>query len=117
MSAKHYSIVIGRLDRDTLLAASSEAFILRERTKGNNGQIIWLDRYFYTEIGDALRGYVRRTLRRPEEAKKLDGNIHALITKISELEDAVKDVGIQLAVKWSERLNDPIEAHLLANGE
>jgi hypothetical protein len=102
---------------NTLLTASAEAFIIRERSKRGDGTTVWADRYFYTEIGDALRGYVRRTLRRPEEAKKLDGNIHALINKIADLEESVKNVGEHLNAHWIERLNDPIEAHLLARGE
>jgi hypothetical protein len=114
---KRESFVLGKLDKKTLLVATQHAFVIKERVKIKDKEE-WVGKYYYSEIGDALRGYARHALRRPEEAKKLDGSIAQLITRVTELENAVKEIGEKLNTEWISRMRDPVELYLYnADGE
>jgi hypothetical protein len=107
------TLVLGKLDKDTLLAANAHAFVIKERVKTKEGEQ-WVSRYFYSEILDALRGYVKHNLR---SEKQLDGSIHSLISAIEKLDNTVRDVSSKVNADYTERIQDPIESHLMAHGE
>lgn len=111
------TFILGRLDKKTILAASPHAFIIKERIKTTDGTEAWASKYYYAEIGDAIRGYARHLLRRPSTAKHLDGSLQSLIDLITKLETTIKKVGEKLNAEFAERLKDPIESHLFNAGE
>jgi hypothetical protein len=110
------SFEMGRLDKKTVLVATRHSFIVQERT-GKRDQESRIENYYYSNLTDALRGYVRHRLRRSENKKDLDGSINSLLTMLKQIDDTVKAVGTTLAAAWEKRINDPIEAHLLGNGD
>jgi len=114
---KKESVVLGKLDKKTILVSSSNAFVLRERIKNKDGEYDWVSKYFYSEIGDAVRGYARHALRRASMAKRLDGSLGALITQIERMEAKIEKVGARLEHAWAQRQQDPIEACLSAKGQ
>lgn len=93
MKAKKESFILGNLDKKTRLDATQHAFVIKEKTKATDGTISWTSKYYYSEIGDAIRGYARHVLRRPSMAKHLDGDIKTLIELISKLEKTIKKMG------------------------
>jgi hypothetical protein len=114
---KQTSFILGKLDKKTLLVATSRAFVIKERVKAGDGEVGWTSKYFYSEIGDAIRGYARHLLRRPSTAKHLDGDIKTLIDVIGKLEKTIKKVGDKLNLQFAERLQDPVESHILNAGD
>lgn len=104
-----------KLDKNTILVASPHSFVIRERTKTKDGDL-WVGKYYYSEIGDAVRGYARHMLRRPEEGKKLDGNMQTLINQLAAWETAIREVGQKIAEKWEAAMSDPVEAMLMKKG-
>jgi hypothetical protein len=105
--------VLCNLDKSTQLVAANESFVLRVRTKDGEQ---WISKYFYYEIGDVVRGYVRHMLRSEETAKTLDGSIRTLINAIEKLESTVKDTSIKMKEAWANQIKDPVEAYLLKCG-
>jgi len=114
---KQESFVLGKLDKKTLLVATPQAFVIKEKTKKSDGEIAWANKYYYSELGDAIRGYARHALRRPSTAKHLDGNLKKLIDIVMKLESTIKKVGDRLSVKFEEQLQDPIESHIFHSGD
>jgi len=110
------SFVLGKLDKNTMLTATSNAFIIKEKITAPDGEVRWISKYYYSELGDAIRGYARHLLRRPSTAKHLDGSITTLIDTITKLENTVKKVGDKLNLDFAARLEDPVE-HQLIYGE
>lgn len=107
------TLVLGKLDKNTLLASNAHAFVIKERVKTKEGDQ-WVSRYFYSEILDAVRGYVKHNLR---SDKQLDGSIHSLISAIEKLDSTVREVSSKINTDYAERIQDPIEYHLMAHGE
>jgi hypothetical protein len=114
---KRESFILGKLDKKTILVATPHAFVIKERIKSADGEVGWASKYYYSEIGDAIRGYARHLLRRPSTAKHLDGNLKTLIDLIVKLESTIKKVGDKLNLEFAERLEDPIESHLFNSGD
>ena len=110
------SFVLGRLDKKTMLVATKHSFVLQERVKVKD-ESHWVGRYYYSNLPEAIKGYVRRKLRRPENAKELDGTLKALITMINNLENTVKEIGSKLSAEWEARIQDPVEVSLLNSGD
>jgi hypothetical protein len=108
------SSILVELDKKTVLAANSYSFILKEKIKGKNGEVILQSKYYYSELGDAVRGYAKHVMRRPSTIKRLDGTIENLITIIGKLENTIKKVGDKLNATFADRLNDPVERQLLS---
>ena len=111
------TFVLGKLDKKTLLVATQTSFVIKEKRKTAEGEAVWTSRYYYSEIGDAIRGYVRHLLRRPGTAKHLDGNLKTLIDVVTNLENTIKKVGDKLNLDFAERLEDPIECHRIMGGD
>ena len=105
------SFLLGRLDESTRLIATPTAFVIQER-KMQEEKEAWTSKFYYGEIGDAIRGYVRSTLRNPKRTAQLDGKINSLISSIENLEKTVKEVAVNIKAEWDVRLQDPIESHL-----
>ena len=114
---KKENFVLGKLDKKTILVATPNAFVIKEQIKTANNEKHWVSKYYYSEIGDAISGYARHILRRPNTAKYLDGDIKTLIDIIGKLERTVKKVGDKLNLEFANRLQDPIENHLLNTGK
>jgi len=114
---KKESFVMAKLDKKTMLAANPNSFIIKERVKAKDGSTLWRNKYHYSELGDAVRGYVRHLLRRPSTAKKLDGDIETLLKFIEKLEKTVKKVGDKLNMDFAERMQDPVECHRFFAGD
>jgi hypothetical protein len=117
-----YTFVMCQLDKKTLLAATPTCFVLKERVKVKssddvNEQYTWVSKYYYSELGDALRGYVKHKLRKPETAKDLDGSILNLIKVIEKLETIVTVTGNRLVESWDKRMCDPVEAQMFPIGD
>jgi len=112
------TFLLGKLDKKTILVATPRAFVIKEKIRaGDDSEDNWVSKYYYSEIGDAIRGYARHLLRRPSTAKHLDGSLKTLIDLISRLETTIKKIGDKLNVQFAERLQDPVESHLFNAGE
>jgi hypothetical protein len=86
--------------------------VIQEDTSKANEKECWVNKFYYAEIEDALKGYVRRTLKNPKFAASLDGKIQSLISAIENLEKTVKETAKNIKDGWDSRLLDPIEACL-----
>lgn len=106
------ALVLCYLDKNTRITASEHAFVLQERHKIKD-QDMWVGRYFYSELGDVVRGYVKHALRKPEIVSKLDGSVKGLVDKITELEGVIQAVTLSLNTELAEHEKDPIEAAML----
>jgi len=106
------SFLLGKFDDDTALVATPNSFVIRERVHTKTGKEMWANKYYYTEIGDAVRGYARLALRQKKRAAGLHGSLPRLIEIVNKLEGTIKTIGDRLAKALGERLKDPIEAHL-----
>ena len=107
------TFILGKLDRKTILVACPHSFVIKERIKNVKGEYHWVGKYYYSEIGDAIRGYARHVLRRSSGTRILNGNIKDLIGRIEALENTIKTIGEQLTKTWTKRMKDPVEAALL----
>jgi len=96
------------LDHSTQLRAGKDCFVLSH--KASNG---YINKYFYAEIGDALRGYARNILKDPAKVKRLDGNVANLMKLIKQLEQTMTKVGDDLQATWEEQLADPVECAII----
>lgn len=114
--SKKESFILCQLDKTTVLAATAKSYTIRERVKTKDGEYVWVSKYFYSEIGDAVRGYAKYALRRKKSKKKLDGSIGALISQIKKLEARVEKIGTMIDNTIRELERDPIE-NWLANKE
>ena len=101
--------VLCQLDRETQLCASSECFVL---LKQHNDELRPV--YYYSELGDALRGYARNLLKDKDKIKNLDGKVASLMQLVKSLETKISDVGETLQEHWDNRSNDPIEKATLS---
>ena len=115
MAIKVDALVIGQLDTRTILVATANCFVIKEKVKTAAGDA-WVGKYYYTEVWDAIRGYARHKLRDPSVVQKLDGNLPDLIATVGRLENTIKDIGDKLASAWTLRIQDPVESHLFSNG-
>lgn len=106
------AIVLCYLDKNTRIVASEHSFTVQERHKAKD-QEMWVGKYFYSEVGDAVRGFVRHALRKPEVVSKLDGSIQSLVNKITELETVIQAVTVRINAEIAEHEKDPVEAAML----
>jgi hypothetical protein len=100
-----------------LLVATQAAFVIKEKVKEANGKAVWVSKYYYSEIGDAIRGYARHLLRRRSTAKHLDGELKTLVDVIVRLEKTIKKIGAKLNLQFAERIKDPVEHCLFTSEE
>jgi len=106
------SLLLGKLDANTRLVTTENSFVIQEDTSKANEKECWVNRFYYAEIEDALKGYIRRTLKNPKFASSLDGKINSLIAAIENLEKTVKEIAKNIKDGWDSRLLDPVEAYL-----
>lgn len=90
--ATRSSFTLCFLDKKTKLVASEHSFVIKEKVKVKDGEATWIGKFFYSEIADAIRGYARHHLRRPELAAKLDGSIETLIKVLEELDAHINTI-------------------------
>lgn len=96
------------LDNRTQLRAGKNCFVLTHK-----GEDKHINKYFYSEIGDALRGYARNILKDPAKVKQLGGKVTNLMKLIKELEKTIDKVGTDLQLKWEEVFSDPVECAII----
>jgi len=108
------SFVLVKLDKKTVLAATQHSFVIKAKVKMKDGGTTWLSKYYYSELGDAIRGYARYVLRRPSTAKHLDGEMKSLIEVVGKLENTIKQIGDKINLDFAVRLEDPVENHIIA---
>ena len=106
------SLLLGKLDANTRLVTTENSFVIQENKSGPNEKECWVNKFYYGEIEDAIRGYIRKTLKNPKFASQLDGRLQSLISAIENLEKTVKEVAKNIKEGWDARLLDPVEAFL-----
>jgi hypothetical protein len=117
-----HTVLLCQLDKKTQLVANNHAFVIKKLVKvkskdGDAAEIItdsWVSQYFYADIGDAVRGYVKHALRKPQT--ELNGDICALVATIEKLEGTIKTTAVDFQKAWNDRMQDPVDAHLLKCG-
>lgn len=108
-------IPLGHLDSKTRLAATPYSFVLQKRISTKEGGM-WASQYYYSELLDAVKGYVRHLLRDKETMKDVQGDVQKLINKLEVIEQTVEKVGASLSDQFNQRFQDPIEAAFLKRG-
>lgn len=103
-----YYTILGLLDKGTRLVADSHAFILQFKKKVGKDQI-WASTYYYSALGDAIRGYAKHAARKKGRKVPNTKPLLDLIDLVTVLEKTVKDVGESLSTKWASIMDDPIE--------
>ena len=112
-----------QLDKTTQLVVNAHAFVIKKLSKvkkkdGEQTIIIetWLPKYYYSEIGDAVRGYVKHALLSADGIKELDGSVPTLVKALEHMEATVKTISKEFTDMWNERMKDPVEAFLAKAG-
>jgi len=100
-------IVICNLDKDVRLAATDNAYVLQVEESG-----VWVDKYSYTWIGDAIKGYILYSLKRMSKAISWSGT-KDLVDKIDALDISIKSVDKRLVSVAKILENDPIESEIV----
>ena len=106
--SKSGHIVLGLLDKKTRLVADSHCFIMQEIVNTKDGDI-WVGKYFYSQLGDVIRGYIKRKARKAGKTVISSKPLLDIIDLIASLEKTVKEVGESLEKQFAEIKNDPIE--------
>lgn len=112
--------ILGSLDKDTRLVADKHCFMLQKEIKAKDGSMVWYSAYFYSSLGDALRGFIKHKARKaglkvPNSKPMLD-----ILDLIASLERTVLEVGDKLSKEWQSIVSDPIERVIIEkvkNGE
>jgi hypothetical protein len=96
---------IVNLEKGVRIAAKSNCFVLQvEEDK------VWVDKFQYSWIGDALKGYILFSLRRPN-ANWVE--INNLAGQIEKLDTTIKEVDKKLNRLWRIIVTDPIEMEFI----
>jgi hypothetical protein len=104
-----------KLNKRMVLSFSSRAFIIKERVKTKDGPV-WVNKWYYSTLGDAVRGYAVHALRDKRLSKMLDGSFQDLIDCIQKFEKHLDDICIKVLDAWDTRMEDPIEKKLMGSG-
>lgn len=105
---KHGYIILGLLDKKTRIVADSHCFIVQEIVKTKDGDL-WAGKYFYSQLGDAIRGYIKHKARSSKKKIISSKPLLDLLDLIASLEKTVKEVGERLEKQFTEIRNDPVE--------
>ena len=106
--AKSGHVILGVLDNKTRLAADSHCFVLQDLIDTKDGKV-WVGKYFYSQLGDAIRGYIKRKARKSGKKVISSKPLLDLIDLITSLEKTVKEVGENLEKQFDKIKNDPVE--------
>jgi hypothetical protein len=101
----NYTVMLGQLDDNMALFANERSFVLCVCTEDPS---LWKPKYYYAEIGDAIRGYVRHKIKSQNNTKGTP-EIEKLIESVQALEKRLGDLGENMTKMWYDWLNDPIE--------
>lgn len=100
--------LIGYFDKKTRLVSSASSFTIQVCDSGKSGEV-WKSIYFYTWIGDAIRGYAKYMARRSGKEISTSRDLSSLLDAVASLERTIKKVGSDIASQWEERQEDPVE--------
>lgn len=101
-------ILLGLLDNKTRIVADTHCFIVQERVKTKDGDI-WAGKYFYSQLGDAIRGFIKHKARSSRKKVISSKPLLDLIDLIASLEKTVKEVGERLEKQFEVIRSDPVE--------
>ena len=112
---KSTSYVLCKLDSKYSLFASKCSFIIKERIKQKDeeSEDAWIGKYFYSDLDDAIRGYLRHKLRSKSVSKKVNGDLNKLLEVIEELNKSMHDLFSNFEKEMVDKLRDPVEHHML----
>ena len=110
---KNEDRVIGYLDKGTRIVATKHCFVIQIKEKMKSGEIIWPGRYFYSWLGDAIRGYAKYLAKKRNKAISSSESIFALLDRVAALERTIQEVGDRLNKAFEQKQTDPIEQALL----
>ena len=106
-------LILGLLDSKTRLVADTHCFIMQKLVDPKEGKIkegdTWIGKYFYSKLGDAIRGYIKHEARGNKKKVISSKPLLDLIDLINSLENTVKEVGERLEKQFEVIRNDPVE--------
>jgi hypothetical protein len=108
-SSKSFTLCF--LDKKTKLVASDHAFVIKERIKTKDDEAVWVGKYFYSDVADAIRGFARHALRKPELVSKLDGSIENLIKVLEDLDKTIVDIAEKVKNTLAHEKGSEAEGH------
>lgn len=102
--------VLGLLDKKTRLAADSHSFVLEKMVniKDDDGNVekVWTSRYFYSDLRNAIRGYVKHKARESGKTTIDSKPLLDLLDLVSNLEKTIEKVADKLSREWKEKQNE-----------
>ena len=109
-STKKYSVC--KLEKDVRIASDDTSFILQILKEDGE----WENKFFYSWIGDALRGYIIFALQRAAR-HDLDGGVQELANKIESLGKKIEEAGDDLQNRWDQFFEDPVEKEIRSKND
>ena len=113
--SKNKPYALCKLNKRMVLSFSSRAFIIKESVKTKDGSV-WVNKWYYSTLGDAIRGYAVHAIRDRHLAKMLDGSFQDLVECIQKFEKHLDHICTKVLEAWDNRMDDPIEKKLLGPG-
>lgn len=106
--------ILGLLDAKTRLACDRHAFIIQFLKRGKNRETgehedMWIGQYYYSDLGSAIRGYVKHYARRKGKKLVNEKPLLDIIALIGRLEERITKVGENLSAEWHALQEDPVE--------
>ena len=109
-STKKYSVC--KLEKDVRIASDDTSFILQILKEDGE----WENKFFYSWIGDALRGYIIFASQRAAR-HDLDGGVQELANKIESLGKKIEEAGDDLQNRWDQFFEDPVEKEIRSKND
>ena len=104
--------ILGLLDKKTRIVADSHCFIVQKMADPKEDRDIeelWVGKYFYSNLGEAIRGYIKHIARSSKKNISSSKPLLDLLDLIASLEKTVKEVGERLEKQFEALRNDPVE--------
>lgn len=92
-------VTLAQLSPNIRLVAGPKSFMLAVKTKAK-GEVFYKTKYYYSDIGEALRGFMRYICKLPLEEHGKVPKIKRLLKRLDYLDKKISEVGSALTAEW-----------------
>ena len=102
------SLILGLLDTKTRLVGDETSFVIQKLKKTPEDEVIWVNKYYYPQIEDAIRGYAKYAARAKGNKVPTSKPLLDLLDRVRDLENTIQEIGKRLSREWKQLKHDPV---------